>query len=289
MTAELKEKTHYPSDVVAVLDAMAIGDLELLGSATLRSQQYAGDYDGHDVVKVKSAAEAAEKFRAMILRLDKLPDLWITEIKAGVKDGEKVVWTVESIRDHLKDLAAAIPTGLVKVDAVAVVGGNRLAEFNIIYDFGYEADRSSKEILQELEEDREDYRKEGNWIKVLKRDFAIAKFIGKTSEVKRLTEVLNSEIGKLYQMVTDLDVLLTLLEQGESIPSDLLAREVDTLISRLGSIYKLGEVLHSETSLVKLLQSSISVRNLTEKVSRLRKVRNKLESILQKKAREEVA
>ena len=289
MTAELKEKTHYPSDVVAVLDAMAIGDLELLGSATLRSQQYAGDYDGHDVVKVKSAAEAAEKFRAMVLRLDKLPDLWITEIKAGVKDGEKRVWTVESIRDHLKELAAAIPTGLVKVDAVAVVGGNRLAEFNIIYDFGYEADRSSKEILQELEEDREDYRKEGNWIKVLKRDFAIAKFVGKTSEVKRLTEVLNSEIGKLYQMVTDLDVLITLLEQGESIPADLLAKEVDTLISRLGSIYKLGEVLQSETSLVKLLQSSISLRNLTEKVSRLRTVRDRLESILQKKARGAVA
>ena len=289
MTAELKTRTHYPSDVVAVLDAMAIGDLELLGSASLRSQQYVGDYDAHDVVNVKSATEAAEKFRAMVLRLEKLPDLWITEIKAGVKDGEKMVWTVAAVRDHLKELAAAIPTGLVKVDVVSVVGGNRLAEFNVIYDFGYEEKRSSKEILQELREDREDYRKEGNWIKVLKRDFAIAKFVGKTSEVKRLTEVLNSDIGRLYQMVTDLDVLLTLLEQGETIPKDLLALEVDSFIQRLGSIYSMSEVLQSETSLVKQLQSSISVRNLTEKVSRLRKVRDKLESILQKKARGEVA
>jgi hypothetical protein len=289
MADELKERKYYPSDVVSVLDAMEIGNLQLMGSSALRSSQYSADYDGYDKVRGSlSAMDAARRFRRMILKLDKRKDLWITEIKAGMKDGKKIVWTVDEIRGDLKGLAAAIPTGLVKVDVVAITAGNRFTEFTVIYDFGYEERKTDKAILEDLKEDREEYLREKNFIKVLKRDFAIAKFSGLSLRIKKLTEILNSDIGRLYQLVTDLDVLLGLLEEGERLPRAVVDTEIEQFIHRLGSIYKLSGVLQSETSLVKKLQSSISERNLTRRVTSLKSVREKLNTILQNAAKKEL-
>ena len=49
---------NYPADAVRILDAMSFGKgLVLLGSMSLRSQQYAGDYDGFEQVKMKGPVD----------------------------------------------------------------------------------------------------------------------------------------------------------------------------------------------------------------------------------------
>ena len=87
----------YPSDAVAILDAMSMGkDLALVGSMSLRSQQYAGDYDGYEIVKMKGnvntvLTELRKRFQSNIKKLRVMPNVYIGDIKAGVVDAWRVI------------------------------------------------------------------------------------------------------------------------------------------------------------------------------------------------------
>ena len=97
----LKQKKYpseYPKDAVKVLNAMSFsgGTLKIVGSQSLVSQTYAGDYDAYQVVK-RSGEDTevlnglAKDFQAIIKSLMKLPNVYIGDIKAGIiKDWEVV-------------------------------------------------------------------------------------------------------------------------------------------------------------------------------------------------------
>jgi hypothetical protein len=80
---------EYPSDAVRILNAMSFGDgLMLVGSMSLKSQQYAGDFDGYEIVQTKGSKDAALhklklRFQAMIRELQKMKNVFIGDIKAG--------------------------------------------------------------------------------------------------------------------------------------------------------------------------------------------------------------
>jgi hypothetical protein len=50
-----KYPSQYPEDAVKVLNAMSFSngkDIMIMGSSSLQSQKYAGDYDAYEIVKV---------------------------------------------------------------------------------------------------------------------------------------------------------------------------------------------------------------------------------------------
>ena len=87
----------YPEDVIKVLDAMSFGKgLKLLGSMSLRSQLYAGDYDGFEVVNVKGKGKAPlvalrKKFQSMVKELRGMKDTWVGDIKSGTVEKWRVI------------------------------------------------------------------------------------------------------------------------------------------------------------------------------------------------------
>jgi hypothetical protein len=93
MSVELTKSfpMNYPDDAVKVLDAMSMdSNITLVGSMSLRSQQYAGDYDGFEVVNVfaPSKAQALKKlarmFQKAIVDVKAQEYAYIDDIKAGV-------------------------------------------------------------------------------------------------------------------------------------------------------------------------------------------------------------
>lgn len=92
LTAEKEFPTNYSSDAVAVLRAMSLTDgkhIRLVGSMSLRSQQYAGDFDAQEkVVSEAKGMRALDLFarglKDAIKRLRSLPNTFIADIKAGV-------------------------------------------------------------------------------------------------------------------------------------------------------------------------------------------------------------
>ena len=126
--------SQYPNDAVKVLNAMSFSDgkhIQIVGSQSLRSQQYAGDYDAMEIVEVhmplKDALNAlVKRFQGIIKRLSKMKGVYIGDIKSGsIEDWKatkqsihhlekaKIISKKEAIEAHklLKDIS---PVGKLK-------------------------------------------------------------------------------------------------------------------------------------------------------------------------------
>jgi hypothetical protein len=78
--------THYPTEIVSLLEALSMTTtkhLKIVGSASLRASQYAGDIDAMEDVKVKTASEFASALQEVVKRVRVLPNTYIMEIKCG--------------------------------------------------------------------------------------------------------------------------------------------------------------------------------------------------------------
>jgi hypothetical protein len=99
MAARKNYPKNYPSDVLAIIDLMAFnsGNVMVAGSMSLKSQQYAGDYDMVEVVDAKgkdkeaAAASIAKRFQAIVRALLKHQDTYIGDIKWGEVSDWRVV------------------------------------------------------------------------------------------------------------------------------------------------------------------------------------------------------
>ena len=277
LLAEKKFPDEYPAEAVTVLHAMTIprSELLVLGSAALRSQRYAGDYDAHDKV-VGKLPRIIEEFQSMIERLTTMPDVHIMDIKAGeieewraVPSDERafrrdaterkieqlleagiiekkdvadydlsnylmashsvkphtVRWTPDEVLAGEKTLKdgrtytlkeAFRAPAIVKVDVIAPVRGV-YRDFSVIYDL-YDGTRRlngyTEDVAKSIKQDISYYTQIGNPYKALKRKFALAKLQNDEPALKRYSKIINSKLGKMYLIYSELKTLADLLESG---------------------------------------------------------------------------
>ena len=115
---------NYPSDVMEIISAMSydVHNVNIVGSMSLKSQLYAGDYDMTEKVENNTASSkevAVEGFahglQSIVSRLLRMPDVWIGDIKCGeipdwkvvrgdVRDGKVVGYSSELSKDRLQRL-----------------------------------------------------------------------------------------------------------------------------------------------------------------------------------------
>ncbi len=338
MSAILREKSfpsQYPDDAVKVLKAMSFTNgktLQIIGSQSLRSQLYAGDYDAYEVVEGKfpSREEAlkyyAKAFQTIIRNLQKMPNVHIGDIKAGIiedwriipkkgsykfqparekieslfqtkiisaeeaklalasipvrpqkidvlkaRDGIKfhiIRWTPETIlkgyqtlrdgRKYTLEEALGSPT-ITKLDVVALVQG-KYTEMATVYEF-----HNGKEVLnpdvidpeKSLKESIILYQNKGNLFKVIKRKFALAKLKNDIPRLKKYNAILNSELGKLYIVYSDVKTVVELLEDT-TLPADKLRDAILGFKHRLARIYSLEDYLKSEKGILSNLDKAIN-------------------------------
>ena len=127
---ELKTKVfplEYPDDVVSILKSMSFSEsgLKLLGSMSLRSQIYAGDFDAFETVEMKGKVDQVVKdlrvkLQQNIKELQRLKSVFIADIKSGCVDkwrvipraamivkGKIVGWDYKYSMNKLKELKSA--------------------------------------------------------------------------------------------------------------------------------------------------------------------------------------
>ena len=111
----LKHKSlpdDYASDVVGILRKMSFTNLlhlKVMGSGALKSQLYAGDYDGYEKVPIKTIASAVKKFQSIIRDLMETPLTYIGDIKSGSIEEWRVIHENEpynaiKIKKRVKEL-----------------------------------------------------------------------------------------------------------------------------------------------------------------------------------------
>lgn len=111
----------------------------------------------------------------------------------------------KTYRGRTFTLKECFTTGMTKVDLVAWVG-DRYAEVSNIIGWT----KKGKLIIppvDSLKQDIDRYASEGNWFKVAKRLYSLAKQQGKGKTMRDLEKVLNSHLGNIGTVVSDLELL----------------------------------------------------------------------------------
>jgi hypothetical protein len=176
--------------------------------------------------------------------------------------------------------------GITKVDVIALVQNNRFTDFSVIYEFRVNGKILNPETINikvSLMESIIAYEAEGNYFKVLKRLFALSKLKNDKKTLEELNDILNSDLGRLYHIVGDMDTLLALFEEHKP-PLVLIRFEIDQFIQRLSTIYTLGSYLKKDDAIVGEIRRILKMPE--HKIApALLEVRNDLYEILQSESK----
>ena len=303
---------------------MSLGTgLTIMGSMSKRDMLYASDFDGYEIVKVKSAADAAQRFKQMIRRLLEMKhEVFVGDCKCGaveewnllggtsvrggrvlgydasssrsaaralgksgvlspreVKEALKVLKPSLSVSDYLEAIGVCkyhivrwTPSdvlrgytllrngskytledgisakSMTKLDVIALVQRSRFTDFSVIYEFnkgrtilnGVETTKAS--VLEGIANEAKAYAADGNSFKALKRIMSIARIEKNDALVRYLTPILNSDLGRLSFIVSDIGTLVELLEREERVSEEDVRFEINQYIQRLSNV-SIGDIV----------------------------------------------
>jgi len=126
-------------------------------------------------------------------------------------------WTTREIAQGYKELRdeqiiyldqAFQTKGITKIDVIVWVKNKYVEVSNIIlWTKGNKYIAYIPPIKKGLAENILEFEAEGNYVKVAKRMLSLAKLYKDKTNVDKLTEILNSPLGKLYLVTADMEVL----------------------------------------------------------------------------------
>jgi hypothetical protein len=96
---------------------------------------------------------------------------------------------------------------------------------------------------------------EQKYFKVIKRLFSIAKQNHNTTTLTLLTSILNSELGRIYTVISDINTIIYILENVKYIPSKRIDYEIQEFKPRLSNIYTLEQWVKLELPILKHINS----------------------------------
>ena len=140
-------------------------------------------------------------------------------------NGYKILQNNEKI--YLKD---SFNSGITKLDLIYYLN-NRFIEFSIIYNFS--SKDSIDEIKISLKYDILKYMIDGNYYKMAKRIFALTEDI-ELQDI--LTNLFNSDLGRLYLLNSDIKTLIYLFENSDHLPYNRIKKEISNFRKRTTNI-----------------------------------------------------
>lgn len=177
---------------------------------------------------------------------------------------------------------------MTKLDVIGFIENSRFTDFSIIYEFfnkGKALNDFPLNVAQALNEDVIYYKAHGNHFKVLKRLLAIAKLNKDSTAVNELIPILNSDLGRLYLISSDVGTLIELFENERKVPMDLVRFQLDQMKARMGNIYNLPDFLSEEHDLIGDINAVLKMSNKAQLLSRLHQIKAKMEGILNTNAK----
>jgi hypothetical protein len=230
--------------------------MRVIGSASLRSIQFVGDYDANDTI-YGSPEEVAKGLQGVVRRLQKIPDVIIGDIKCGGTMEDPLRWTPAQIiagkNGHTSLSEAVAHEAMRKIDAVGLVGG-RYVELSVVYLFPNEV-VSDKTLAGILQKEIKNQLNEKNYWKALKRYFSLQRLEDK-AKAEAMVPIFNGDLGRLYSVITDIATLLYLLENKQG--STKKMREViDDFRARLANIWRLKAFIRREPDFDKAIDDAV--------------------------------
>jgi hypothetical protein len=264
-----KNKMHYYSEVKAGLDNMYDIDIGVLENGLYTSSLFLRDnietYYEHKLI-------TKEDYEIIMRALNyKTADAYDV-IHHIIREYRILRWTVDEILKGKKQVLGengkyvtldlfdiAMQTGsktLFKIDEIALFQ-NRFSEYTNVY-FLYIKDKSNyiHSAIGKAEDVDEGLRREieklyfsdfyYNPFKAIKRMFALAQSPNHNTDpkftglIKKLYKFISSKTSMLYQMKSQLDAILVILEKSKSIHNVNINRQIDEMKFRISSYLQIN-------------------------------------------------
>ena len=118
-----------------------------------------------------------------------------------------------------------------------------------------------------------------------KRIFSILKR-SKSDMAEKLNALFNSDLGRLYSLISDIGTLLFLLENQDLVPLKKIQYEIGQFRGRLGNIYQVQRA-NTKNTLSDIL-SLETTGSKEQMIKGLEEIQKKMESVLDANARVEL-
>jgi len=171
---------------------------------------------------------------------------------------------------------------ITKLDVVAWVQNSRFTDFSIIYQFkhgGVLLNPGMRDIESALRENIYLLKHEGNYFKMAKRMFALAKYKKYEKQLQVLSFLFNGDAGRLYHVYGDVGTLISMVENTGTLPYSRIEFEIDQFKGRLSNI-GFPKYLEDEKKILELIDELIEIRKSTYTKEHLLELLNKLKTRL---------
>ena len=176
--------------------------LKLAGSASLQSMMYYSDYDFNCKIRVRKQTPIYNEFKRILsFSNDKL---YFIEFKIEYIDGTKI--KLNNVNDIKLNMFKNI--SFIKIDYIVFLDFI-FKEVSIMYIFK-ENDMDTDDIIKKLTDDYSELIDNGENFKAMKRVFSIYKIQKDYPNMKKLTSLFNSNLGKIYVINSNLKTILLL-------------------------------------------------------------------------------
>ena len=176
--------------------------LKLAGSASLRSMMYYSDYDFNCKIRVRKQTPIYNEFKRILsFSNDKL---YFIEFKIEYIDGTKI--KLNNVNEIKLNMFKNI--SFIKIDYIVFLDFI-FKEVSIMYIFK-ENDMDTDDIIKKLTDDYSELIDNGENFKAMKRAFSIYKIQKDYPNMKKLTSLFNSNLGKIYVINSNLKTILLL-------------------------------------------------------------------------------
>ena len=112
--------------------------------------------------------------------------------------------------------------------------------------------------------------------KMARRIFSIARADKDTATIDILLPLFNSDLGRLYTIISDITVLLYLFENKQKIPHERFKREIEELKQRMTNIWNLSGFTKKRKQFIATMDQLLK----NESVAPLKRLETALQTIL---------
>lgn len=214
------------------------GNIQVIGSYADENIKYPNDIDLQEYVTARSPNAAYQMMREMLIAVRKNPNLFLIDIKAGFNDvGNPRKWTYKEFvdGDPLEVQAIFYQKCIIKLDLLLVNEEGRFIEYSVNYYFEIESHAyrnpttyyqfTDEELKHSLMLDIQKLLETGKFFKAIKRKYTLLKLFDHAAtpkhqkEIKRLIDLMNSDIGKDYQKISKLSLISALIDNKTGTPT----------------------------------------------------------------------
>lgn len=214
---EIKQKGDYNDDVKKLMDIFKFDkiNLELKGSSALKIIDYYADYDFFTEIKYNySVSDIYNEFARILKNILQNKDTYFIEFKIQDLKDKKEKWypndkfTFKEFQKEFND-----NVDFCKIDIVYFSDDKIFIESSCIYKFSNEK-MNKDDYLKQVNDDIKTLKKENNYYKILKRSFLKFKINNDQNKMNQLINVFNSDLGKIYKDINNIDAIELIKENG---------------------------------------------------------------------------